>query len=96
MTPREIIMQAISSPGIRTRIALEGYAPMCREIEKMLAENGFVIVPKEPSPDMLHKVWLQPVGRRLFDGEPKPENQVVCSETSADIYKKMVAAVEQH
>lgn len=40
-SPREIIMRAISRPGID--LVLHGYAPLCKRIEDDLHSAGFTI-----------------------------------------------------
>lgn len=49
-TPREVIMRALTTT--RSDIVLEGYAGMCRGIERALTDAGFVIVPREATPHM--------------------------------------------
>jgi hypothetical protein len=63
-----------------------------REVRERLDAAGFVIVPKEPTDEMLRCVWLHPLGERRFDGCVSKETEVVNTNTSAAIYRKMVEA----
>lgn len=46
MTPREIIMHAISTPP-HVDTVLMGYGPLCARIEQALDAAGYVIVPRK-------------------------------------------------
>jgi hypothetical protein len=52
--------------------------------------EGYVVVPAKPTEEMLHSVWLHPIGERRFEGGTNPRVEVVNTDTSASIYRKMV------
>jgi hypothetical protein len=51
--------------------------------------EGWMLVPREPTEKMLHAVWALPIGLALYDSD---RNQVVDTETSAVIYRRMLSA----
>jgi hypothetical protein len=55
--------------------------------------EGYAVVPTEPTHKMIHSVWLQPLGERRFNGHVSKETEVVNTDTSAAIYRKMIGAV---
>lgn len=62
ITPREVIMRAIST--CRADLVLEGYAPLCLRIERALAEAGFTMVLNYNK--FAEPAWREQRGKRQF------------------------------
>jgi hypothetical protein len=56
------------------------------------APEGWVLVPKEPTPEMISAVFCFPLGPRRYWGEVGKETEVVNTDTSLAIYRAMLSA----
>lgn len=69
MTPREVIMRALSDPRHRFDPVLHGYMPQCMVVERALKQAGYAIVPIKPNEEMLEELARIGDGPAISGGE---------------------------
>lgn len=54
--------------------------------------EGWQLVPKAPTDEMVRSIFCFPPGERRYNGTPSRETEVVNTDTSLAIYRTMLAA----
>lgn len=86
MTPKEIVQELMvrDEPTFHNARVLKFFTD--------LDAAGYVIAPKDPTDEMVGKVFCFPIGDRRYNGEVSKETEVVNTDTSIAIYRAMISA----